>query len=555
MYEGTDNVDLTDVSPDGSAKEGTEKKANGKEPPNAESSKNSANSAATTLVEMAEEKYDFGISTTGETYAIPKEAPRLVAMLRGSNTALRRQLAREYFIEHRRAAPQQAVADALLVIDGYAAHENEEQELYFRVASDEGNLWVDMGNLSGQAIEITPKGWSVQEQPPMLFKRTVLNGALPEPELGGSLDDLWGLLNVTESDQPLVAAWLIASLFYNIPHPILCLFGEQGTGKTTVHKMLVTTIDPGPVPIRKPPRDSESWVTAAAGSWFVGIDNLSDVQSWLSDSICRAVTGDGDVRRKLYTDGEYAVFSFRRCICLNGIDLGASRGDLAERMLPITLDRISESDRQSEEEIWSKWEQRHPRIFGAILDLAVQVVAGLPSIELASKPRMADFAKILAVVDNALRTEGLSHYLTKLENLAADSLTGDCFILAVMELTEDFDGTAAKLLDKVTPNKPPRSWPKNARAVTTLLKRHAPALRKSGWTIENDAGHNKSNALRWTLVPPEKGRISSSPGSLPRQNDEKASVASIASEGYEPSQDGHCLHCDGEGCKSCCDAA
>ena len=29
-------------------------------------------------------------------------------------------------------------------------------------------------------------------------------------------------------------------------------------------------LDPGPVPVRKPPRDADSWVTAAAGSWVVG---------------------------------------------------------------------------------------------------------------------------------------------------------------------------------------------------------------------------------------------------------------------------------------------
>ena len=112
------------------------------------------------------------------------------------------------------------------------------------------------------------------------------------------------------------------------------------------------------------------------------IDNLSDMHPWLSDSICRAVTGDGDVRRKLYTDGEHTVFAFRRCICLNGIDLGATRGDLAERMLPITLERISESKRRSVDEIWARWKQQHARILGAILDLAVQVIAALPSVEL-----------------------------------------------------------------------------------------------------------------------------------------------------------------------------
>jgi hypothetical protein len=141
---------------------------------------------------------------------------------------------------------------------------------------------------------------------------------------------------------------------------VLGIFGEQGTGKTTAAKVLAMLLDPGPVPVRKPPRDAEAWVTAAAGSWLVAIDNLSDFQPWLSDSLCRAVTGDGDVRRKLYTDGELAVFSYRRCVILNGIHTGTMQPDLADRLLPVDLALISEEERQAEEDLWPSWRQAHP---------------------------------------------------------------------------------------------------------------------------------------------------------------------------------------------------
>ena len=71
-------------------------------------------------------------------------------------------------------------------------------------------------------------------------------------------------------------AWLIAAIIDpDTPHPILSLFGEQGTGKSTASRRIVEVIDPSPVPLRKPPRDPERWVTAAQGSWVVGLDNLS----------------------------------------------------------------------------------------------------------------------------------------------------------------------------------------------------------------------------------------------------------------------------------------
>ncbi|MDZ7841519.1 MAG: ATP-binding protein [Gammaproteobacteria bacterium] len=494
-------------------------------------------SAATTLVEIAEDQYDFGVSTTGETFALPKRGPKVVSMLRGNRNSIRGQLAIAYFRKYRRASPQQALADALLVLEGLA-HEAEESELYLRVAQDGDGLWLDLGDQTGRAIQISAAGWDIVE-PPVLFKRTVLMSSLPEPERGGSLDDLWAWLNVVRADRPLVLAALVAALHRDVAHPVLAFFGEQGTGKTTAQKMLVNLIDPGPVPTRKPPRDAESWVTAAAGSWIVGLDNLSDVQPWLSDSICRAVTGDGDVRRKLYTDGEHAIFAYRRFVCLNSIDLGAVRGDLAERMLPIHLETIPPDKRLDEQEIWPAWEQAHPHILGALLDLAASVERTLPSVELVSRPRMSDFARILAAVDKVLGVEGLARYLEHQNAMATDSLTGDSFIVAVESLGH-FHGTAGELRDKVTPDKPPRGWPTDARAVTQRLRRQAPVMRKAGWRVEDDEGRNHSKAIRWTITAPnhaENARRRDPQDPQTRKGESERVSAGVAGEGYGVSQD------------------
>lgn len=503
-------------------------------------------SAATILVEMAESQYQFGVSTVGETFALPKNGPKVVSLLRGSKTSLRGLLARQYFRHTGHAAPQQSLADALLVIDGLA-QEAEPQELYIRVARHGGSLWLDLGDASGRAICVTGDGWTVEDRAPVLFKRTVLTGTIPAPvsespagqtELD-KLQTLWKALNVTPADRPLVAAWLVSALFADMPHPVLGLFGEQGTGKTTALKMLVSCIDPGPVPTRKPPRDGDGWVTAAAGSWIVGIDNASDIQAWLSDSLCRAVTGDGDVRRKLYTDGEQAVFAYRRVIALNSIDLGAVSGDLADRMLSIQLETIPDSERIEDEDIWPLWREAHPRILGAILDLAAKVVHISPSTQLASMPRMADFARKLATVDKVLGTDGLSHYRAKVAALAADSLTGDHFVMAILrEITAEFRGTAAELLNKIAPDKPPKGWPATPRAATQRLRRQAPSMRKAGWIVADDGGQNKRCTLIWTLAPPEIARISSLPDLPTCDRGANGKAARQASQEYSQSQDG-----------------
>ena len=93
-------------------------------------------SAATMLVQLAQEFYTFGVSDTSEPFAIPNDGPKVVAMLRGGKTSLRALLAREYFTRTGRAATQQALADALLVIEGIA-QDADESRLFLRAAQHE----------------------------------------------------------------------------------------------------------------------------------------------------------------------------------------------------------------------------------------------------------------------------------------------------------------------------------------------------------------------------------------------------------------------------------
>jgi hypothetical protein len=164
---------------------------------------------------------------------------------------------------------------------------------------------------------------------------------------------------------------------------------------------------------------------------------------------------------------------------------------------------------------------------------------------------MADFALILRAVDEILGTRGLAQYIDRQRAFALDSISSDPFILVLLDMCDDFTGTSAELLSRMSdriPDRPSRDWPSNARAVTTLLKRNAPALRKAGWYVSNDGAHNQTNAIRWTLKPPENKRNPSSCDSSCSHTDE---ATSDTSHEYEPSQDERCSHCDGEGCHWC----
>lgn len=66
------------------------------------------------------------------------------------------------------------------------------------------------------------------------------------------------------------------------------------------------------------------------------------------------------------------------------------------------LHRITE--RRYDADLAEAWEDAHPRILGALLDLAAQVLKVLPHVVLPDPPRIADFARILAAVDQITGT-------------------------------------------------------------------------------------------------------------------------------------------------------
>jgi len=459
------------------------------------------------LVDLARAHYRLGVTDTDDAFGVTENQPHIALMLRGGKTGLRAELARRFFAETNSVASQQALADAGMVLEGFAAQQ-EPQRVHLRVAERDGVVYIDMGNTAGSVIRIGGGRWDIVPTAPVLFRRTKLTGELPTPQPGKGGGRLWEFVGIAEADRPILLAVLVAALIQvDVPHVILLLLAEQGSAKSTITRILVSLVDPSAVPLRQPPRDPDGWTTAAAASWVVALDNMSgDIDGWLSDCLCRASTGDGNVKRALYTDGDVAVTAFRRCVITNGVDVNPVRGDLAERIATVKLPRITR--RRAESEFDAEWETARPVVFAALLDLAAKVHHLLPTIEVADLPRMADFAEVIAAVDQVMHTDGLARYREQSRTSARDTLDVPFVAELVAEGREFVDTTSADLLAALTPSgadwRRPKGWPKTARSLTGLLTRHAPALRAQGWQIDHDDARNKDGVIRWTIRPPEK---------------------------------------------------
>lgn len=467
-------------------------------------------SVATLLVRLAQETHSFVTSEEGEAFAVPLEGPRVAQPLRG-NQSFRRTLAARYFQQNEKAATSSALADALGVLEGWA-YAADRERVNVRIARTEDGVALDLGDATGRSVAVDGDGWQVVEQRGPHFRRTALTSAMDTPTPGGSLDPMRDLLNIADESWDLLVGYMVAAWIPEVPHPVLWLTGEQGTGKTSALRMIASLLDPSPAQTRTPPRDIQEWVVTLSGSWVVPVDNISKIPDWLSDAMCRAATGDGLARRQLYGDNDLVVNQLRNVVLLNGIGVGGFRGDLGDRLVPIELERIPPEERRPEIEIRDAWEAMRPGLIGALLDALSATLRVLPDVRLGSMPRMADFARVLAAVDTVRGTDALGTYLGSREAISEQVIEADAVASGVRQLADDaaqattdggaaWTGTATDLLaalEAVTDrDHRGRDWPKNAQALSSRLQRVAPDLSKSG--VEVERSKSKKNGRLWTI--------------------------------------------------------
>jgi hypothetical protein len=495
--------------------------------------KNDQPATADRLVDLALERYRFGLTQDGEPFAEHRGGPRVALMLRGSR-GLRAELAKLFRRAYDRTPSASALADALAVLEGEAA-ESPPEPVWLRTApAGGGRIAIDLGDTDGGVVLLGPDGWTVADRSPVLFRRSKLTGPLPLPERGGRLDELRELLNVGDDSWPLLVGWLVACLLPELPHPVLLFGGCGGSGKSTAARLLVGVVDPSPAPLRSEPRDAEQWSIAASAAWVCAIDNVSNIPPWLSDALCKAVTGDAFVRRALYTDGDVAVSAFRRCVALTSIDPGALRGDLASRLLMVELESIDKRRRRTEADLDAAFEASRPRLFGALLDAAVGALRELPAMAAMTElPRLADFGRLLGACDTAGVTRGAFElFAGQGDRLAADVLEGDPFAQAMIGFVRGcgrWVGTASDLLASIpAPERPPRGWPGTPKAVGGRLKRLGPSL-LDGARIQCDHFRETDSARqrRIELRDLDAGEAEDYSAAEPSRNDQAFDVPQI----------------------------
>ena len=453
-------------------------------------------SQATLIIEMAETAISAGEL---ELFHTPDQESYASVVIRDHwetwpllSRMFRNWIARQFFETTGKAVGSRGLQDALNFLEAKAKFAGPEQVVFTRIAGDNGHIYLDLGNERWEAVVIDPIGWRLTIASPIKFIRA--RGALPlaSPAAHGALNELRTLLNVDDQAWTLIVAWLLAALRPKGPYPVLVVHGEQGSGKSWLVRVLRSIIDPNTAPLRAEPRDGRDLMIAARNGWVIALDNLSHLDPWLSDCLCRLSTGGGFSTRELYSDHDEVLFDAQRPVVLNGIEELATRGDLLDRALIVYLPRISEEQRASEAELNERLESTRPQILGALLDVVVKALQALPSVQLSRLPRLADFAVWMAAAETALGWQPGTFMRTYQENrettysLALEASVVAAIILEILpEEGDAWKGTASELLACLeeragVAKTKRRGWPASPRALGGQLRRLGPTLRAVG---------------------------------------------------------------------------
>jgi len=396
-----------------------------------------------------------------------------------------------------------AIRRVLARLEATARFEGGTPSIFIRVGHD-GNVnangngnsngsafYLDLADPGGQAVKIGPDGWSVVANPHINFRRPDGHLPLPMPSREGAIELLRPYVNVIDRDFTLLVVWMAAALRPVGPYPILALYGEQGSTKTTLANVVRLLIDPQATPTLAQPQNTRDLMATAVNGWLLAYDNISAIPDWLSDGLCILSTAGGYAGHASFTDGERRVIHAQRPVLLTGIEEFVGRGDLSDRSVFLSLPPIAPSDRRLETEFWASFNRDYPRILGGLLDAVVGGLRELPSVRLTELPRMADFAVFAEAIG---RSQGLpagtvlSNYNDNRQEAAMTQLEDSPLAATLLENGPDLNGwsgTPSKLFDLLTSlaghkvAASPR-WPKSVAWFAIELRRIAPQLRLHG---------------------------------------------------------------------------
>jgi hypothetical protein len=380
------------------------------------------------------------------------------------------------------------------------------------------SIYYDLTDEKCRSIKISKDGWQTLNESPILFARYNQTTQIdPSSEYEADVfERFFDLTNVKdESGRLLLKIYIVSMFIPDIDHAMLILHGEKGSAKSTLQNMIKTLVDPAKPSLITIPTDKDEFVRQMNHNYVACYDNIKYIPKWFSDEACKAATGVGNTRRKLYTNDEDVVYEYKRCLGFNGIHISLTEPDALDRSILIQLDRIRRENNRVKTRIFTRFEELQPKLLGYIFDVLSRALSLKDSIELKDLPRLGDFAEWGEAIARAMEYRPLDFIKAYYKNIGKqniEAVEAHPLGLAISKLYDELQennevewfGSTAECLDKLNEladkhkiNTGSRSWPKAVNSLSRSLKNIRSNLLE-GLGIEVTIDRNTAGRSRYT---------------------------------------------------------
>jgi hypothetical protein len=420
-----------------------------------------------------------------------------------NSTRFRNWMAKNYRAKYGAPPKSDALTQAKIQIEA-RCEDSRQVELFNRVGWHDNAIYYDLTTPDWRGVRVDKNGWQIVPLPP-LFRRHQHQAEQVIPAIGKDPKDILHFCNISQEDHCLFMATIATFFIPNIPHVILSQNGEQGSGKSNNSRKIKGLSDPSKVMLISTPKDLEQAQMTAEKHWISTFDNLSKIQEWFSDFLCRGVTGEGDMKRSLYTNDDEFIRAYRRCFVLNGIGASMWRADLLDRSIIFDIPILKNT--RPEKLMDEEWKNALPGILGGFFSAISKAMGIIHTITGHEKFRMSDFAQWGAALSVAIgysQEEFFQKYQESVDRKWQETAEENTLVNKLIALLEssggEWQGSVTALLEKINPDDShDKHLPASQKALSSELMRIAPILRNVGIDVIRSS-HREAGTGRKQVV-------------------------------------------------------
>ncbi|MDF0682245.1 MAG: hypothetical protein P0116_14895, partial [Candidatus Nitrosocosmicus sp.] len=501
-------------------------------------------------MEVAEVKLDILFKDQfGEGFARINVNNHLEIISLNSNR-FTRFISRSFYEKFGYVLGRETINNVVQILQAKAEFGDIKYDLFLKVAKYDDDFYYDLTNENHQCIRIFQDKensfgqWEILDKTPIpLFKRfnqipqdlpsSVYPDDLQNKKENNHSDNLFQqstdpldlfltkLTNIkNDKTKLLVKISLMTYFIPDIPHVIMLIHGSKGSAKSTFLRMLKDIVEPAKPPLFTLHNKSEEFIQQLSHNYFSAYDNIKYVPKWLSDEVCKAVTGIGQTQREIYTVDNDKIYEYKHGLIFNGINLAFSEPDVLDRSILIHLNEIDDKDRMTEEDILEEFSNLKPWLLKVIFDTLAKAIEIKKDVKNRLKrsgrlPRMSDYAVWSEAISQSLGNkegEFLDAYYDNLSLQNQEIVESSVVAKVIIEFMEDrteWKGSATELhsiLTSALSDKDERlvrskSWPNSVNSLSRKINELSSTLKKRGIEISHSYDNKtKSRVINITNI-------------------------------------------------------